>query len=153
MNRQTENAFGTAGLPNSINKANAVVWPVLFMLLAAPASAQADYLCITEQVTGFSHDVDRDAWVQVNFLPGERFTISARGPGAYQIKKQGEHNIWSAKCTLRDDQSDDSFSCRSGTNELHFNRKTLRFTSMRYFGYWNGSSDSISVAIGRCFAD
>ena len=94
-------------------------------------------------VTGFHHNSDRDTWQHATFLPGERFSISEFRPEIYNAERLDSQNSWSAICTLRKDQSDDSFSCRDRTNEFHFHRKELRFTAFRYFGYWNGSKDSL----------
>jgi len=115
------------------------------------AIADAGYVCIADLVTGFHHNTERDTWENAVFLPGERFLISEVRQDVYKVATAGERNAWSTICTLRTDQSDDSFSCASGTNELHFNRSELRFTAFRYFGYWNGSNDSLSIAIGKCF--
>ena len=118
--------------------------------LATAAHGETNYECIVDLVTGFHHDANTDAWNEASFLPGERFAITAIEGGVYKAERIDEHRRWSALCEQRSDQTEDSFSCRKGTNELHFNRKELRFTAFRYFGFWNGSNDSLSIAIGRC---
>ena len=118
--------------------------------LASAADDENNYECIADMVTGFHHDAQTGAWNQATFLPGERFAITRLSDEIYKAERIDENSSWSAICQRRSDQSEDSFSCRQGTNELHFNRKALRFTAFRYFGYWNGSQDSLSIAIGRC---
>lgn len=123
----------------------------IFTLFSTNALADASYLCITDLVSGFHHDENRDNWEHTTFLPGERFAINERRKDVYEVKKLGDERTWSAICTARTDLTDDSFSCTSGTDQFHFNRKLLRFTSFRFFGYWNGSTDSLSISIGQCF--
>ena len=121
------------------------------LLLSSNAIADTGYVCIADHVSGFHHNADRDTWEQATFLPGERFLISEIRQDIYKVETTDEHNGWSAICTLRPDQTDDSFTCEKGTTELHFNRREMRFTSFRYFGFWNGSNDSLSITIGKCF--
>ena len=123
----------------------------IFTLFSTNALADASYLCITDLVSGLHHDEDRDNWEHATFLPGERFTINERRKDVYEVEKLGVERSWPAICTARADQTEDSFSCAIGTDQFHFNRKLLRFTSFRYFGYWNGSTDSLSISIGTCF--
>jgi hypothetical protein len=122
-----------------------------FAFVCSNAVAESDYVCITDFVSGFHYDSDRNNWKHATFLPGERFMIHERSEDAYRVERIDDHSSWSAICTARTDQTEDSFSCTSGTNQFHFNRKQLRFTAFRYFGYWNGSTDSISISIGKCF--
>ncbi len=121
------------------------------LIISNNAIADGGYVCIADLVTGFHHNADRDAWEQATFLPGERFLVREIRQDVYKVETTGERNGWSTICTLRSNQTDESFSCESGTNELHFNRSELRFTAFRYFGYWNGSKDSLSITIGKCF--
>jgi hypothetical protein len=123
------------------------------MLLSTNVIAENNYLCITDEVTGFNHDAGMDAWKHTSFVAGQRYRITEIQPNLYQAQKVDEQSPWSAACTPRRDQTDDSFSCENRTTELHFNRKELRFTLFRYFGYWNGSRDSLSMSIGKCFLD
>jgi hypothetical protein len=125
----------------------------IFTLFSSSAFADVNYLCVADFASGFHYDEDHHAWENATFLPGERFMISERREDNYKVEKIGENSTWSAKCKRRTDQTDDSFSCMSGANQFHFNRKELRFTSFRYFGYWNGSTDSLSISIGRCFPE
>lgn len=118
--------------------------------MAASAQSNDNYLCIVDQVTGFHHDVKDDNWQHTSFLPGERFLVSSIGADTYKIEKLDEYGAWAAGCRNRLDQTEDSFSCETSTNAVHFNRKELRFTAFRYFGFWNGSRDSLSMAIGQC---
>jgi hypothetical protein len=124
---------------------------VAIILMSGNAIADTGFVCIADLVSGFHHNAERDNWEQATFLPGERFLISEIRQDVYKVETPGERNAWSTICTLRTDQTSDSFSCESGTNELHFNRSELRFTAFRYFGYWNGSKDSLSITIGKCF--
>lgn len=126
---------------------------MILTFLTTNALADSSYLCITDLVSGLHHDENRDIWEHANFLPGERFAIHERRKDIYEVKKLGDERSWSAICTGRTDLADDSFSCTSGTDQFHFNRKLLRFTSVRFFGYWNGSTDSLSISIGQCFPD
>jgi len=121
------------------------------ILLSSGATAENNYLCVTDQVSGFNHDFERGGWQQVTFLPGQRIAINEVRSNVYKAENIDDYNPWSAFCVPRKDQTDDSFSCENKTTEIHFNRKELRFTAFRYFGYWNGSSDSLSIAIGTCF--
>ncbi len=125
----------------------------VFTLLSTDVLADAGYLCITDLVSGLHHDENLDNWKHASFLPGERFTINAQSSGVYEVKKSGDGSTWSAICTARVDLTDDSFVCTSGTDQFNFNRQLLRFTSFRFFGYWNGSTDSLSVSMGQCFPD
>lgn len=125
----------------------------IFTLFSTSAFADVNYLCVTDFASGLHYDEDHQAWENATFLPGERFMIRERRQDTYQVEKIGENSTWSAKCTRRTDQTDDSFSCMSGANQFHFNRKEMRFASFRYFGYWNGSTDSLSISIGRCFPE
>jgi len=120
-------------------------------LFSTNSLADASFQCIVDLVSGLHHDEIRDRWEHANFLLGERFTITEQRKDVYEVKDLGGGGKRSVICTARDDLGDDSFSCMSGTNQFHFNRKLLRFTSIRYFGYWNGSTDSLSVSIGQCF--
>ena len=115
------------------------------------AIAENHYTCITDMVTGFHHDNNREEWKHATFLAGERFTIEEFQKDILQAKRLGDVSPWSAICTSRKDQTEDSFSCQDKTTEFHFNRKELRFTAFRYFGYWNGSRDSLSISIGTCY--
>ncbi|MDH3513204.1 MAG: hypothetical protein OER85_20400 [Gammaproteobacteria bacterium] len=124
---------------------------VTIMSLSTNTVAAAGFLCITDLVSGFHYDEERATWQQATFLPGERFEINERREGVYELKKLDTEKGWSAQCTARTDLSEDSFSCSSGTNQFHFNKKLLRFTSLRFFGYWNGSNDSLSMSMGQCF--
>ncbi len=123
----------------------------VFTLLSTDVLADASYLCITDLVSGLHHDENLDNWKHASFLPGERFTINEQSSGVYEVKKLGDGSTWSAICTARVDLTDDSFVCTSGTDQFNFNRQLLRFTSLRIFGYWNGSTDSLSISIGQCF--
>ena len=123
----------------------------ILTLCSANALADASYLCITDLVSGHHYDADRDNWETATFLPGERFAINERHKDVYEVEKLGVERSWPTICTTRADQTEDSFSCAIGTDQFHFNRKLLRFTSFRYFGYWNGSKDSLSISIGTCF--
>ena len=122
-----------------------------FVLISNTAIADTGYVCIADLVSGFHHNAERDTWEQATFLPGERFLISEIRQDVYKVETADDRNAWPTFCTLRTDQTSDSFSCESGTNELHFNRSELLFTAFRYFGYWNGSKDSLSITIGKCF--
>ncbi len=66
------------------------------LLLASNAVADSNFLCITDQVSGFFHDTNKDTWEQVNFLPGERFTISKLTQNSYRLRKSGDKNTWTA---------------------------------------------------------
>ena len=123
----------------------------VFTLLSTDVFASASYLCITDLVSGLHHDGDRGNWKHANFLPGEKYTISEQRNGVYEVKKLGDGKTWSAICAARADLTDDSFICTSGTDQFNFNRQLLRFTSFRFFGYWNGSTDSLSISMGQCF--
>ncbi len=123
----------------------------VFSLLSTDVLADDNYLCITDLVSGLHHDENFDNWKHASFLPGERFTINEQPSGVYEVKKLGDEKTWSAICTARADLTDDSFVCTSGTDQFNFNRQLLRFTAFRFFGYWNGSTDSLSVSIGQCF--
>jgi hypothetical protein len=132
-----------------MNKKSLLLATLLF--ISNNAIADAGFVCIADLVSGFHHNAERDTWEQATFLPGERFLISEIRQDVYKVATTGERNAWSTICTSRTDQTSDSFSCESGTNELHFNRSELRFTAFRYFGYWNGSKDSLSITVGKCF--
>lgn len=121
------------------------------VFFSTSAIADNSYLCIADLVTGFHHDESHDTWEQSAFLPGERFVLNEERENFYRIERSGDTGSWAAICNSRTDLSEDSITCESGTNQFHFNRKLLRFTSFRYFGYWNGSSDSLSISIGKCF--
>jgi len=123
----------------------------VFTLFSTDVLADASYLCITDLVSGLHHDENLDNWKHASFLPGERFTINEQSSGVYEVKKLGDGITWSAICTARVDLTADSVVCTSGTDQFNFNRQLLRFTSVRIFGYWNGSTDSLSVSIGQCF--
>ncbi len=114
------------------------------------AGEMNNYLCITDKVTGFSHDPATDSWDRSSFLPGERFMLTAAGKDRYFIEKLDEIRKWSADCRHRTELDEDSFTCESGTNTVHFHRKEQRFTAFRYFGFWGGSNDSMSISIGSC---
>lgn len=124
------------------------------VLAAFVPAARGDttYECIVDLVTGFHHDSATDSWSQADFLPGERFAIVEIEKDVYRADRIDEGRPWSAICLHRSGPADGSFTCRQGTNELHFNRKELRFVSFRYFGFWSGSNDSLSMAIGKCVA-
>jgi hypothetical protein len=132
---------------------NSVLSLPIIILFSTSAIAENNYLCITEDVTGFNHQSERDTWEHATFVAGQRYRITEVQADIYQAVRVDEQNPWSAACTPRRDQTDDSFSCENRTTELHFNRKELRFTLIRYFGYWNGSRDSLSLSIGKCFLD
>lgn len=123
----------------------------IFTLFSNNALASASYLCITDLVSGFYYDEGLAEWQQTTFLPGEKFMVTERRQNVFDVRKLDTERSWSAKCTVRADLTEDSFSCTSGTNQFHFNRKLLRFTSFRLFGYWNGSNDSLSMSVGECF--
>ncbi len=125
---------------------------IAYLLFAGVASA-SEYLCVVDAETGFHHDTDREQWKQASFVAGARFSLIALGENSYKASKLGLGSPWSALCRARPEFSDDSFSCESGATAFHFNRSELRFTVFRYFGYWNGGRDSLSVAIGQCFPD
>lgn len=112
-----------------------------------------DFLCITDKATGFNHDSTTDSWDRSSFLPGERFRIVALDSDQYRIERIDETRPWTAECTRRSDLDADSFTCADGTTTVHFNRESGRFTAFRYFGYWRGSTDSISLSIGSCWPD
>lgn len=132
---------------------NAVLGLMILTLLSANAVADTHYLCITDLVSGFHYDEQRNSWNQTTFLPGERFMLREIGDGVFKIEKLDQVRGWTAICDARTDLSDDSFTCASGANQFHFNRKLLQFTSFRYFGYWNGSMDSLSMSLGKCYLD
>ena len=123
----------------------------IFTLFSTNALANASYVCITDLVSGLHYDENGDNWEHANFLPGERFSINERRKDVYEVKKLGDGRTWSAICVAHADLTDDSFICTSGTNQFNFNRELLRFTSIRFYGYWNGSTDGLSISIGRCF--
>ena len=117
------------------------------------AFADANYECVTDLVSGIHYNEKFNEWENATYLPGERFVITKRGENSYHVKRLGLNISWSATCTRQTDQTDDSFSCMDGAEQFHFNRKELRFTAIRYFGYWNGSNDSVSISIGRCVSE
>ncbi len=121
------------------------------VLFSTNVLANASYLCITDLASGLHHDENREIWEHANFLPGQRFAINERRNGVYEVKQLGGERPWSAICIARTDLTGDSFICTSGTGQFNFNRQLLRFTSFRFFGYWNGSTDSLSISIGQCF--
>lgn len=123
----------------------------IFAVFSTNAFADASYLCIADLVSGFHYDENHDSWEHATFLPGERFVINERRENVFEVERYGAERSWSAICTARADLTEDSFSCTSGTNQFHFNKKLLRFTSFRFFGYWNGSTDSLSMSAGKCF--
>ncbi|MBT8101654.1 MAG: hypothetical protein KJO95_01710 [Gammaproteobacteria bacterium] len=125
----------------------------ILTLFSTSVLAEASYLCVADHISGFHFDEDLQTWKDVTFLPGERFVIKEQPDGAYQVERMDRNGTWTATCSPRTDQTDDSFSCMGGANQFHFNRKELRFTAFRYFGYWNGSTDSLSISIGRCFRE
>ncbi|MGI9247910.1 MAG: hypothetical protein ACR2QI_02770 [Woeseiaceae bacterium] len=125
----------------------------IFTLFSISVYADVSYVCVTDFESGFHYDKDRSAWKNATFLPGERFVINEQREDIYKVEKIGDDSAWSAMCTRRTDKSDDSFSCMSEANQFHFNRKEMRFTAFRYFGYWNGSTDSLSISIGQCFPE
>ncbi len=117
------------------------------------AFADANYECVTDLVSGIHYNEKLNEWENATYLPGERFVITKRGENSYHVRRLGLNISWSATCTRQTDQTEDSFSCMDGAEQFHFNRKELRFTAIRYFGYWNGSNDSVSISIGRCFSE
>ncbi len=121
------------------------------VLCFSSASADVNYECVADVVSGIHYNKNFNEWENATYLPGERFVITGPGENAYQVERLGLNTSWTAKCTPRTDQTEDSFSCMEGAEQFHFNRKELRFTAFRYFGYWNGSNDSLSISIGRCF--
>ena len=123
----------------------------IFTVFSTDAIADTSFLCVTDLVSGFYYDSNRNTWQHATFLPGERFLINERRQDVYEVQRMDDQDSWSAICTTSTDQTDDSFSCTNGTNQFHFNREQLRFTAFRYFGYWNGSTDSLSISIGKCF--
>jgi hypothetical protein len=125
----------------------------ILTLFSTSAFADATYECVTDLVSGFHYDEDYRAWENATFLPGERFVVTEVREGVYQVVRMGKSSKWSAVCTPRSDQTEDSFSCMSGADQFHFNTKERRFTAFRYFGYWNGSTDSLSISIGQCFPE
>lgn len=129
--------------------------PLILLLCCVPtiAAEPERFLCITDHVTGFSHNEESRDWERSSFLPGERFLITATEPDHYRIEKLDEFRAWSADCRPRSDVDDDSFTCEDGTNAVHFNRAAGRFTAFRYFGFWTGSTDSMSISIGSCRPD
>lgn len=126
---------------------------IILILYFGSASADVKYECVADVVSGIHYNSELHEWRNATFLPGERFVITERGEDSYHVKRLGLHISWSATCTARADQTEDSFSCMDGAEQFHFNRKEMRFTAFRYFGYWNGSTDSLSVTIGRCFPE
>ena len=125
----------------------------ILILYFSSASADVNYECVTDLVSGFHYNSEHYEWENANFLPGERFVITEHGKDSYHVERLGQDITWSATCTPRTDQTEDSFSCMEGADQFHFNRKELRFTAFRYFGYWNGSTDSLSISIGKCFPE
>ena len=123
----------------------------VFTLFSTDVLADTSYLCVTDLVSGLRHDENLDNWKHASFLPGERFIINEQRNGVYEVSRLGDEKTWSAICAARADLTDDSFICTSGTDQFNFNRQLLRFTSFRFFGYWNGSTDSLSISIGQCF--
>lgn len=146
--RVNNRRFGLAG-GIRMNKKSLIL--LALTLISGNAHADAGFVCIADLVSGFHHDDKWDTWEQTTFLAGERFLISEIRQDVYKVEAAGDRDAWPTFCTLRTDQTSDSFSCENGTNELHFNRSELRFTAFRYFGYWNGSKDSLSITIGKCF--
>jgi hypothetical protein len=124
----------------------------LLCCVTSVAGQDESFVCITDKVTGFNYNDSTGGWDTSAFLPGERFRISALGIDSYKIEKLDEFQDWTAACQRRNDLDEDSFTCETGTNAVHFNRKELRFTAFRYFGFWNGSKDSMSISIGSCTA-
>ena len=125
----------------------------ILILSFSSAAADVNYECVTDVVSGVHYNKNFNEWENATYLPGERFVISKRGENAYHVKRLGLNISWSATCTPRPDQTEDSFSCMDGAEQFHFNRKEMRFTAFRYFGYWNGSNDSLSISIGRCIPE
>lgn len=116
------------------------------------ASDESGFLCITDKVTGFHRDEATGGWQQTSFLPGERFLITAVDENRYRIAVEDDIRTWSADCRARTELGEGSFTCESGTDTVHFNKRELKFTAFRYFGYWSGSNDSVSMSIGNCVA-
>ena len=116
------------------------------------ATDESGFLCITDQVTGFHRDETTGNWQKTSFLPGEKFLITAVDGNRYRIEVEDDIRTWSADCRARTKLDEDSFTCESGTETVHFNKKERKFTAFRYYGYWSGSNDSVSMSIGSCVA-
>jgi len=128
-----------------------VVAALFFYCATSVSDEPGNYLCIADNVTGFSLDPATGSWNRASFLPGERFQITETSQGGYSLEKLDEILPWSADCRHRDDLDSDSYTCETGTNTVHFNRRELRFAAFRYYGYWTGSNDSMSISIGSCY--
>ena len=128
---------------------------IAFIAGLAPAIALADaqaYLCIADQAVGFRYDKNPKAWKSTLFsVKDER----------YILKLEDKHWHWSKlgssfEGTCNDFTTADTIGC-VGTDEVLFNRTTLRYQLYYPFGYiaqmtlesFEGS-DTPYIEIGRC---
>jgi hypothetical protein len=130
---------------------------IFFFASLAPAIALADaqaYLCIADQAVGFTYDKNLSAWKSTFFgVKDER----------YFLKLKDKHWRWSklgssVESACNDFTSAGTIGC-VGTEEVLFNRTTLRYQLYYPFGYiaqmtfesFEGS-DTPYIEIGRCSA-
>lgn len=132
----------------------------LFTFLAPTAvSAQSagDWLCIGDQVTGFSKK--GGVWHSVDFTAGTRYIIkrSAVQGYAWEVREFGSSAILAVALCKADFNEAQFLFCTGLGGEFRFNSRTLRFLNAYLIGYVPGDtafskdgSDTPSIEIGTC---
>jgi hypothetical protein len=136
----------------------------LALFLAAPGSQAADesFVCIADHVAGFDFDRKSNRWVIGNFRATQKFTV-ARSKLKGQVWEVRDFGSEIALTTCKDDFNDfGMIYCTGLFEQLHFNRKTMRYLRTHTSGYWNEDSlrkifpnsreggDNPGIEIGTC---
>jgi hypothetical protein len=125
----------------------------------ANKASAAQWICLTEQSTGFYFDTALKLWKPTNFRSESKFVVknSTLTGYKYDIKKVGQE-FPIASC--KDDFFASTFLHCSGIGgSFKFNKVTLRFQNVYEMGYFNPTpglnnakegEDTPAIEIGKC---
>ncbi|MCI0400811.1 MAG: hypothetical protein L0Y67_08830 [Gammaproteobacteria bacterium] len=134
---------------------------LVVVLAIAPLSAQAEqYLCITDQVTGFAFNAATKQWERTSFEAGSKYVIaeSQSETSTFNVKEI-EPSPALLLCTSSFNETGFLF-CEGFVGSFKFNRKNGRYLRAHLFGYFNvipgayeitdATSDPPYIEIGKC---
>jgi len=135
---------------------------LLIAMYALPSSlgAAEQYLCVTEQASGFQYDAPRKAWRHASFNVDRKYIVAlSREPGyAYQVTMLGKTSPLGL--CQEDFDAVGLLSCNVFMGHFKFNKHSGRFIYSYVYGYYNitpnntsdetEGDDTPNLQIGRC---
>jgi hypothetical protein len=129
--------------------------------LVGAATGGESYLCVTDMITGFAFDKDRQQWHSADFRAESKYLVSKATIASYawEVKRVGQDHTL---IVCREDFNELGLMFCAGMGDFRMNKHTLRFLYVYPMGYWNTApalapdrglregADAPHIAIGKC---